>query len=175
MTGPPAGRTAPCNHCGGPVPLPDADRGEDVVRCGFCGAALLVHVRDGVRWTEEVARLERREAKERALLEEVVRLRRRRAARRAAAPAHTATDWRGVQSGCGFAAFGSLFLAGALVGVVFLVNEGPSFVLLHVLAFGGVGTTFVALGLRHAWAARRVTVRADGSRETSPETSDPFA
>ncbi|NNJ27133.1 hypothetical protein [Alienimonas chondri] len=170
--------TAPCNHCGGPVPLdaPSEERDpEHVVRCGFCGTALLIHVENGVRWTEEVERLERRAIGERELLRQVVRLRRRRVARRRTAPTHAATDWKGIRGGCGTAAFGSLFAAGGLGAFFALANGGPGWLLLHGFAFGGFGAAMIALGLRQAWSNRRVTVRADGSRDSPPRTPKPFA
>ena len=189
------GPSAPCNHCGGPVPLdaPAAGEGDTkeagtseagtsgtgtadadgrIVRCGFCGTALLIHVEHGVRWTEEVARLERRTTGAERRLQAVARQRRLRAQRRRNAPIHTTTDWKGVRTGCGTAAFGGPFLAGALIGIVFLGNGGPAWLLLHILAFGGFGVAAVAVGLRQAWLHRRVTVRADGARD-SPR--DPLA
>ncbi|QDT15114.1 hypothetical protein [Alienimonas californiensis] len=179
------GPSAPCNHCGGPVPLnaPAAEEGEAgeprtetadgrIVRCGFCGTALLIHVENGVRWTEEVARLERRTTGAERRLQAVARRRRQRAERRRNAPIHTATDWKGVRGGCGAAAFGAPFLAGGLIGIVFLGNGGPAWLLIHILGFGGFGAAAVAVGLRRAWLHRRVTVRADGARDSPP---DPLA
>ncbi|MFH5806122.1 hypothetical protein [Alienimonas sp. DA493] len=177
-----SGPSAPCNHCGGPVPLdaPAADGEESggagtdaadgrIVRCGFCGTALLIHVERGVRWTEEVARLERRTTGAERRLQAVARRRRLRAERRRNRPIHTTTDWQGVSNGCGFAAFGGLFLSGGVIALVVAVSGGPAWVWLHVLAFGGFGAAAVAAGLREARESRRVVVRADGAREAPPD------
>ncbi|MEM9701454.1 MAG: hypothetical protein AAF907_03305, partial [Planctomycetota bacterium] len=163
-TSPDATETAPCNHCGAPVPFERADDPERIVRCGYCGTALLVHVEHGVRWTEEVGRLEKRTAGEATRLKRLAARRETRRRRRQSAVVHTATDWKAVGSGCGFAAFGVPFFLAGLIAMLFVINGAGVWVLLHVLAFGGFGVAMIGFGLRQAWSNRRTGVRADGTR-----------
>ena len=174
-TAPPT--TAPCDRCGGPVTVP---AGGGVVRCAHCGASLRARAGGGARWTERVDRLAGRVDRQAGLLRRRRDRAARRRARRSAAVSHTAVDWREVLNGLSAAAFGGLFLLGGLV-VVAIAREaagrsgaGAALVpLAGAAAFGSFGGFFAYQGLRAAWRARRVPVRADGRRADRPAPAPP--